>query len=86
MYKRSLEIDQDSAESLILFGPRGTGKTYWVKSNFPDALYFDLLDSSLYKDLTASSLLGKFHQVIVSWPNNLNYSLSNILHTFRRGQ
>ena len=26
-----------------MFGPRGTGKTEWLKSNLPDALYFDLL-------------------------------------------
>ncbi len=30
--------------SFFLFGPRGTGKSTWVKSAFPDALYIDLLD------------------------------------------
>lgn len=53
MYQRSLTIDEHSTESIILFGPRGTGKTYWAKAHFPNALYLDLLDSSLYKELTA---------------------------------
>ncbi|MEK7270632.1 MAG: AAA family ATPase [Planctomycetota bacterium] len=29
--------------SFFLFGPRGTGKSTWVRSLFPDALYIDLL-------------------------------------------
>jgi hypothetical protein len=37
MYQRALTIPQD--KSFFLFGPRGTGKTTWVKNNFPSALY-----------------------------------------------
>jgi len=29
--------------SFFLFGPRGTGKTTWLKTVLPDALWFDLL-------------------------------------------
>ncbi len=29
--------------SFFLFGPRGTGKSTWVRATFPDALYIDLL-------------------------------------------
>lgn len=29
--------------SFFLFGPRGTGKTTWLKQAFPGALWFDLL-------------------------------------------
>jgi uncharacterized protein len=32
-------------KSFFLFGPRGTGKTTWLKQRFPDAQRFDLLDS-----------------------------------------
>lgn len=53
MYTRMLNIDPDSTESAILFGPRGTGKTYWIKATFPGALYLDLLETSTYKDLLA---------------------------------
>lgn len=32
------------AGSFFLFGPRGTGKTTWLRQAFPDALWLDLLD------------------------------------------
>ncbi len=38
-------------QSFFLFGPRGTGKTTWLKQRFPDALYLDLLDHALYLEL-----------------------------------
>ncbi|KKW34037.1 ATPase [Candidatus Uhrbacteria bacterium RIFCSPHIGHO2_12_FULL_54_23] len=41
-------------KSFFLFGPRGTGKTTWLKSQFPRALFFDLLDSEVYNDLLAN--------------------------------
>jgi len=40
--------------SFFLFGPRGTGKSSWVKANFHDAIYFDLLESEVYLELLAS--------------------------------
>ena len=42
------------AKSFFLFGPRGTGKTTWVKSAFPKAAYIDLLEAELFNDLTAN--------------------------------
>ena len=41
-------------KSFFLFGPRGTGKTTWVKSTFPEAVYLDLLEAELYNDLLAN--------------------------------
>lgn len=38
--------------SFFLFGPRGTGKSTWLKQVLPEAAYFDLLDSSLYLELS----------------------------------
>lgn len=38
-----------------MFGPRGTGKTTWLKSHIQDAIYLDLLKSQLYHDLLAHS-------------------------------
>ena len=32
-------------KSFFLFGPRGTGKSTWLKECFPDAIWIDLLDS-----------------------------------------
>lgn len=51
MYSRLLI--QPKEKSFFLFGPRGTGKSTWVKTTFPDAVYLDLLDSGLYADLLA---------------------------------
>jgi predicted AAA+ superfamily ATPase len=36
-------------QSFFLFGPRGTGKTTWVKKEFPEACQINLLDESLYQ-------------------------------------
>lgn len=52
MYTRILTSPRD--KSFFLFGPRGTGKTTWLKENFPKALYFDLLEAEVYNDLTAN--------------------------------
>ena len=41
-------------KSFFLFGPRGTGKTTWVKSAFPKAIFIDLLESEIYNDLLAN--------------------------------
>ena len=38
--------------SFFLFGPRGVGKTTWLKAVFPEASFFDLLDSVLYLELS----------------------------------
>ncbi len=49
------------AKSFFLFGPRGTGKTTWVKAVFPHAIYIDLLEAELFNDLLANpQRLGNF--------------------------
>ncbi len=52
MYTRIIKPPKD--KSFFLFGPRGTGKTTWVRSCFPDALYLDLLEAEVYNDLLAN--------------------------------
>ncbi|MFZ4394964.1 MAG: ATP-binding protein [Kiritimatiellia bacterium] len=34
-----------SANSFFLFGPRGTGKSTWLRQQFPNARWYDLLDT-----------------------------------------
>lgn len=51
MYNRILKLPTKSNQSLFLFGPRGTGKTSWIREKFPQVLYFDLLHFSTYKKL-----------------------------------
>ncbi|MBI4656299.1 MAG: ATP-binding protein [Elusimicrobia bacterium] len=36
-------------QSFFLFGPRGTGKTSWIKENFKEALYIDFLDPKIFR-------------------------------------
>ena len=61
MYTRLLPTP---ARSIFLFGPRGTGKSTWIRSRFPDAVSYDLLDTgealrlskepqALYRELAA---------------------------------
>src|SRR4030042_1837210 len=38
--------------SFFLFGPRGTGKSTWLRHILPDAVYLDLLDASLFLELS----------------------------------
>lgn len=40
-------------ESFFLFGPRGTGKSTWLRQTFPDAVYVDLLDQEAYRNYLA---------------------------------
>lgn len=49
-YSRFL-VPYDS--SFILLGPRGTGKSLWLKNHLPQAILIDLLDESLYQKYLA---------------------------------
>ena len=40
-------------QSCFLLGPRGTGKSTWLRDQLPDALYLDLLDPALHRSLGA---------------------------------
>jgi len=47
-------IKAPGPKSFFLFGPRGTGKTTWVKHTFPKAVYIDLLEAEVFNDLLAN--------------------------------
>ncbi len=47
-------IKPPEAKSFFLFGPRGTGKTTWVRRTFPQAIYIDLLEAELFTRLMAN--------------------------------
>lgn len=40
-------------ESFFLFGPRGTGKSTWLQTRYPDALRIDLLDPEVFRSYSA---------------------------------
>ena len=69
MYKRLLAAPLRFQSSFFLFGPRGTGKTSWLKKTFPDALFFDLLSMSTYLELlqNPSSLEEKIPKGFNEW-------------------
>lgn len=57
-------------QSFFLFGPRGTGKSTWLKDQFPEAIMVDLLNSETYRLLLGNphrlqSLIAKGHQTVV---------------------
>lgn len=44
---------QDSSQHFFLFGPRGTGKSTWLKQHYEEALFIDLLDPELFRAYSA---------------------------------
>ena len=65
MYTRHLKLPD---RSFFLFGPRGTGKTTWLRHVLPEALWFDLLRTQLFLDL--SQRPDAFRQQVEALPRN----------------
>ena len=40
-------------QSCFLFGPRGTGKSTWLRDQLPGSLFLDLLEPALHRSLSA---------------------------------
>jgi predicted AAA+ superfamily ATPase len=55
MFKRLFHLPLDKTDSLFIFGPRGTGKTAWLKQHLQEDNYFylDLLEPLTYRQLQA---------------------------------
>ena len=54
MFERLIKKPLESRKSFFLFGPRGTGKTTWLKRHLPQALFVNLLQSEFYNRLSAN--------------------------------
>ncbi len=54
MFPRLLNLPLEQQNSLFLLGPRGTGKTVWLRSHVPDVVYLDMLDFNIYRQLLAN--------------------------------
>lgn len=65
MISRILETPLQHRKSFFLFGPRGTGKTYWIKMKLKNAVYLDLLDTEIY-----TLLLANPHRLLEFIPKN----------------
>ena len=60
---RLLQIQLPPHRSAFLWGPRKTGKTYWINKHFPDAVLIDLLKTDLFADYASRpSLLRERYQ------------------------
>ncbi|MBB72073.1 MAG: ATPase [Legionellales bacterium] len=54
MYPRLLNLSLEPKASALLFGPRGTGKTFWINQNLNNAIVFNLLKNETYTTLLAN--------------------------------
>ena len=54
VFERLIKKPLESRKSFFLFGPRGTGKTTWLKHRLPEALFVNLLQSEYYNRLSAN--------------------------------
>lgn len=55
MYKRIYLNEQN--QSYFLFGPRGTGKSTWLRQIYANATFFNFLDEALYLELLSNPKL-----------------------------
>jgi len=61
--KRALTIDLPQNRSAFLWGPRKTGKTFWLRQTFPEHVRIDLLQTDVFGEYAARpSLLRERYQ------------------------
>lgn len=63
MYKRFFTPPK---QSYFLFGPRGTGKSTWLKKTYPDAFWIDLLDPETFRFYSAGA--ERLRQLLAEHP------------------
>lgn len=62
--------------SFFLFGPRGTGKTTWLKQNCPDALWIDLLEPDIFRSYSAYP--ERLREIILAHPDKKTVVIDEI--------
>jgi len=63
-------------ESFFIFGPRGTGKSTWLKNTFPDAYIIDLLDDEVYRNYISHP--ARIKQVVKANPNTKRFVIDEV--------
>ncbi len=76
LIRRFFEIPE---QSFFLFGPRGTGKSTWLREQLPDALYLDLLEPSLHRRLSARP--ERLREILAGSPRSANVVIDEIQRT-----
>ncbi|MGE5342589.1 MAG: DUF4143 domain-containing protein [Candidatus Omnitrophota bacterium] len=51
-FKRLLTIDLPNKQSAFLWGPRKTGKSFFLKKSFPNSLVYDFLKTDLFLEIS----------------------------------
>ncbi len=66
MFKRRFG---DPGGSYFLFGPRGTGKSTWLRETYPKAVIIDLLQPDVFRSYAArpERLRERVHGALVRW-------------------
>ena len=57
MYNRLLDIAQGGGTSAFLWGPRKTGKSFYLRHRFPRSTSFDFLKSDVFFEMSKSPAL-----------------------------
>jgi len=63
-------------DSFFIFGPRGTGKSTWLKKTFPDAYLVDLLDDSTFRSHIAHP--ERIKQIVKANPRTRCYIIDEV--------
>ena len=63
-------------DSFFLFGPRGTGKSTWLKKTFPDAYLVDLLDDRTFRNHIAHP--ERIKQIVQANPRTRRYIIDEV--------
>jgi len=67
---RRLKIKLPSRQSTFLWGPRKTGKTTFLRQNFPNSVSFDFLNTDLFFDVSKSPSVLR-HRILGLKPTQL---------------
>ncbi len=62
--------------SFFLFGPRGTGKTTWLRQNYPDAIWIDLLEPDIFRSYSAYP--ERLKEIVLAYPDKKTVVIDEI--------
>ena len=63
-------------DSFFMFGPRGTGKSTWLKRTFPDAYFVDMLDDNTFRTFIAHP--ERIKQIVKANPHTKCYIVDEV--------
>lgn len=70
MFRRILEAKRLEQRTCFLWGPRQVGKSTLLRTLFPEAPYYDLLDATLFRRLSANPDILSDEVSAFNWPHN----------------